>query len=102
MTRRRLGHYRIGMPPDPDVNGLASKRWEAPRTRDGRGRDAGYPAPPGSSEALTRPGSYGTQRADFRHYVLQELIHNTVTTRHKRSNSHIQNRRKHWNSNRNE
>ena len=41
MTRRTLGHYRIGSRPIPKVNGLASDGWEAERTREGRGRDAG-------------------------------------------------------------
>jgi len=47
MTRRTLGHYRIGNRPVPKVNGLASKGWEVERTRDGRGRDAGSRHPPG-------------------------------------------------------
>lgn len=32
MTRRTLGHYRIESRPIPNMNGLASKRWEAERT----------------------------------------------------------------------
>jgi hypothetical protein len=33
-ARRTLDHYRIGSRPIPNMNGLASKRWEAERTRE--------------------------------------------------------------------
>ena len=58
MTRRTLGHYRSGSRPIPKVKALASDGWEAERTREGRGRDAG---------------------ADFLHYAIQELLHSTAT-----------------------